>query len=82
MPSTTMVWKKTSMQRSELLKTNISLCSVLFGAESHEKKQKAAYHSAVLGIMSMPIGTQSKSTNIYSVSTMCQVLGKVVGLDC
>lgn len=28
----------------------------------------------------MPIGTQSKSTNTYSLPTMCQVLGKVLGL--
>lgn len=73
------------MQRRELLKISISLCSVLFGAKNQEeaKKQKTKkhiIHFAVLGIMPMPIGTQSKSMNIYSLPTMCQVLGKVLGL--
>lgn len=67
------------MQRNELLKTNISLCSVLFGAKSQERgKKQHSIHSAVLGVMSLSTGTQSKPMNIYSVSTKCQVLGKVL----
>lgn len=67
------------MQRSELLKTNISLWSVLFGAKSQERgKKQQSIHSSILGVMSLSTGTQSKPVIIYSVSTMCQVLGKVL----
>lgn len=42
MPNNLVVWKPQSMQRNELLKINISLCSVLFRRKS---QQKAAHHS-------------------------------------
>lgn len=50
------------------------------GRGKKTKNKKHIIHFAVLGIMPMPIGTQSKSMNIYSLPTMCQVLGKVLGL--
>ena len=46
-----MVWKPQSMQKSELLKVNISLCSALFGAKNKERgKKQHMIHSVILGI--------------------------------
>lgn len=62
MPNDNNGLKPQSMQRSELLKTNISLCSVPFGAKSQESgKKQHIIHSTVPGIVLMPTGTQSKS---------------------
>lgn len=55
------------------------LCAI-WSKESGKGKKKKIIQFAVLGIMPMLIGTRSKSTNIYSLPTMCQVLGKVLGL--
>lgn len=84
MPSNTMVWGKKQPQCREVSCWKQTSLYALCYLEQRAMKEakKAAHHFAVLGIMSVPTGTQSKSTNIYSVPTMCQVLGKVVGLDC
>lgn len=83
MPNNTVVWKPQSMQRSELLKINLFMLCAIWSKSQERGKKQYIIHSAVLGIISMPIGTQSKSTDIYSLPTMCQVLGKVLRLlDC
>lgn len=56
------------------------LCAIWSKESGKGKKKIKIIQFAVLGIMPMPIGTQSKSTNTYSLPTMCQVLGKVLGL--
>lgn len=55
------------------------LCAI-WSKESGKGTYKKIIQFAVLRIMPMPIGIQSKSTNIYSLPTMCQILGKVLGL--
>lgn len=77
------VWKPQSMQRSELLKMNISLCSALFRAKNQARgKKQHIIHSVIPGNTFMPTGTQLKSINIHSVPTMRQVRGQILGLDC